>query len=348
MLKKQKLNNSFGENKRCAELKKILQQRKLFKLVCGAGNEDPEEVKRLALIFTLAGATMLDLSANIDIVDAAVEGIGQAYALAPSLGKKIRIKPYLNVSIGIKGDPHLRKAQINLSKCSKCGRCVTVCRQKAINRNCQVEKYRCIGCGHCAAACSKAAITYLDKRIDFNKILPACIQKGVETLELHAAVDDERAFLSDWKLINHFVQDNFVSLCIDRSLLSDQRLIKRVRLAQALAGKRLIVQADGIPMSGSEKDDYNNTLQAVACADIVEKSKLPVKIVLSGGTNSKTGRLAKQCGITAHGVALGSFARMIVKEFLIHDKFYKGKALIKRAVTVAEKLIAVNLKALDG
>ncbi|MDD5108778.1 MAG: LdpA C-terminal domain-containing domain [Candidatus Omnitrophica bacterium] len=343
---KRKINNSDMNRARYNRLKKILQQRKLFKLVCGAGNEDPEEVKRLAFIFTLAGSTMLDLSANADIVDAAAEGIRKAYEIAPLLGRDIRVKPYLNVSIGLKGDPHVRKAQINLDNCSKCGLCITVCQQKAISDDCKVVKYRCIGCGHCETICPKAAIQYISKRLDFNKILPLCIQRGVETLELHAAIDDDKAFLADWKIINNLIQGNFISLCIDRSLLSDEHLIDRIKMAYVLTGERLIIQADGIPMSGSENDDYNNTLQAIACADIVGKSKIPVKIVLSGGTNRKTGLLAKQCAVGVHGVAIGSFARKIVKEFISQDKFYDNKSLIKKAVSVADELIRVNLEAI--
>ncbi len=345
-MEKPRTNNSDMNRARYNRLKKILQQRRLFKLVCGAGNEDPEEVKRLAFVFTLAGSTMLDLSANADIVDAAAEGIRNAYEIAPLLGRDIKIKPYLNVSVGLKGDPHVRKAQINLNKCTKCGRCIPVCKQKAISDDFKVRKYRCIGCGYCEVICPKAAIQYINKRLDLNEILPLCIQRGVETLELHAAVDDDKAFLADWKIINNLIRGNFISLCIDRSLLSNKHLIDRIKMAYALTGERLIIQADGIPMSGSEKDDYNNTLQAVACADIVVKSKIPVKIVLSGGTNRKTGLLAKQCAVAAHGVAIGSFARKIVKEFISNDKFYDNRVLIKKAVSVADELIRVNLEAI--
>lgn len=345
-MEKRRINHSDMNRERYVRLKKIMQQRRLFKLVCGAGNEDPEEVRKLAFIFTLAGATMLDLSANTDIVDAAAEGIRKACEIAPLLGRSIEIKPYLNVSVGLKGDPHVRKAQINLNKCSKCGRCITICQQKAINDDFKVRRCRCIGCGHCEVICPKAAVEYTSRRLDLNEILPLCIQGGVENLELHAAIDDEKAFLADWKIINNLIQGNFISLCIDRSRLSDEHFIKRVKMAYALTGERLIIQADGIPMSGSEKDDYNNTLQAIACADMVGKSKIPVKIVLSGGTNHKTGLLAKQCAVAVHGVAIGSFARKIVKEFISHDKFYDNRALIKKAISVADKLIRVNLEAI--
>lgn len=333
---------------RYSKLRNILQERRFFKLVCGAGNEDPEEVRRLSLIFTLAGSTMLDLSANTDVVDAAVTGIKKAYEIAPLLGKQIEVKPYLNVSIGIKGDPHVRKAKIDKVRCNKCGRCIDSCKQGAIDGGFIVREYRCIGCGHCEAACAYRAIGYAHKRADIEKVLPLCIQKGVETMELHAATDDDETFLSDWKLLNNLIPDNFISLCIDRSLLSNKRLIERAWAAHQLIGERLIIQADGIPMSGSEKDDYNNTLQAVACADIIQKSGIPAMILLSGGTNSKTGLLARECSVKAHGVAIGSFARMLVKEYLKKEGFDTDMTVIKAAVSKAEALIKSSIEAIHG
>lgn len=37
-------------------LKNILLNRQYFKVVCGAGNEDCDEVRKLSLVYTLAGA----------------------------------------------------------------------------------------------------------------------------------------------------------------------------------------------------------------------------------------------------------------------------------------------------
>ncbi|MEI6631809.1 MAG: LdpA C-terminal domain-containing domain [bacterium] len=333
---------------RYSKLRDILQERRFFKLVCGAGNEDQEEVRRLSLIFTLAGSTMLDLSANTDVVDAAAAGIKKAYEIAPLLDKKIEVKPYLNVSIGLKGDPHVRKVKIDQARCDKCGRCIDSCKQGVISDDFTTREYRCIGCGHCEVACLQGAIGYVHRRADIEKILPLCIQRGVETMELHAATDDDEAFLSDWKTLTNLIPDNFISLCIDRSLLSNKHLIERARLAYQLAGERLIIQADGIPMSGSEKDDYNNTLQAVACADIIQKSGIPAMILLSGGTNSKTGLLSRECAVGAHGVAVGTFARMLVKEYLKKEEFDTDIAIINEAVLKAEALIKSNIEAIRG
>jgi ferredoxin len=327
-------------------LKEILKDRKFFKLVCGAGNEDIQEVRKLAFVYTLAGAHMLDLSANIDVVRAAKEGVRFAFEIAPKLGKKIRFSPYLNVSIGLKGDPHVRKAKIDLVVCTKCGLCVKKCPQEAIE-DFIVKEYKCIGCGECEKVCKFAAISFIHKRVDFSKTLPACVAEGVETMELHAVIEDEEAVFADWGLLNNLIKNNFLSMCLDRQVLSNKNLIERIRKAYEITGKRFIVQADGVPMSG-EADDYNTTLQAIACADVVRKSGIPVIILLSGGTNGKTGLLAKQCGIDANGVAVGSWARMIVKEFIKREDFDSNMEIIKKAVSVAEDLIRVNIEALSG
>ena len=62
-------------NNRSLELKNILNTEKCFKMICGAGNEDKEQVKKLAYIYTLAGAKILDVSANVDVVKSAKDGI---------------------------------------------------------------------------------------------------------------------------------------------------------------------------------------------------------------------------------------------------------------------------------
>ncbi|OGL47686.1 MAG: hypothetical protein A2W05_00065 [Candidatus Schekmanbacteria bacterium RBG_16_38_10] len=332
---------------RYEQLKQLLREGKYFKLVCGAGNEDIEEVKKLATIYTLGGANVLDLSANVDVVKAANEGVELAYELAPALGKEIKIKPYLNVSIGLKGDPHVRKALIDLEQCTSCGECRTVCPQDAIPEIFVVKAYKCIGCGKCEVVCEFEAIGYYHKKADFDKILPECIDAVVETMELHAVTEDDEATMAYWKLLNELIPDNFLSMCLDRSLLSNKHLMERVRQAYEISGERLIIQADGVPMGG-EGDDYNTTLQAIACADIVRKGDVPVMILLSGGTNSKTGVLAKQCGVNVNGIAIGSWARKVVKEFVARDDLYSNMEKLSKAVSVAEELVNVNMEAISG
>lgn len=99
-----------------------------------------------------------------------------------------------------------------------------------------------------------------------------------------------------------------------------------------------IVQADGFPMSGG-KDDYKTTLQAVATAEIVQNAKMPVYIMLSGGTNSKTAELAKLCGINYNGIAIGTFARKIVNRYIEREDFLKNDYIFNEALNIARSLV---------
>ena len=47
----------------------------MFKLVCGAGNEDCESVKRLVYIYAKAGWRFFDLSARKEILESAKEAL---------------------------------------------------------------------------------------------------------------------------------------------------------------------------------------------------------------------------------------------------------------------------------
>ena len=53
----------------------LLQSSNYFKLVCGAGNEDKNEVEYLTYIYTLAGCSGFDVSASPEILKSAKKGI---------------------------------------------------------------------------------------------------------------------------------------------------------------------------------------------------------------------------------------------------------------------------------
>ena len=152
-----------------------------------------------------------------------------------------------------------------------------------------------------------------------------------------AAIADHETTIKEWSLIANILPDGFLSMCLDRGNLSNTELKRRIKLALEVTEGRMIVQADGIPMSGS-KDDYNTTLQAIATADIIAKSKFPVFILLSGGTNSKTVELSSKCGVSFHGVALGTFARNKVYQFIKNPDFPCG-GLLENAVKEAKNLV---------
>ena len=100
-----------------------------------------------------------------------------------------------------------------------------------------------------------------------------------------------------------------------------------------------IIQADGIPMSGAD-DDFKTTLQAVATAEIVQNANLPVYLVVSGGTNSKTSELCRLCNIYPNGIAIGSWARKIVNPIISEYNFWESKELQNKAVKIASELFS--------
>ena len=300
-------------------LKELLETKHCFKLVCGAGNEDIEEIKRLVYLYAVAGCRFFDLAAK-EALD-----IAKVY------------DAYLCVSVGIKNDPHVKKAVIDYDRCVNCGACEEICPEGAIHYA-KVKKEKCIGCGRCWRVCSRAAISYISEEKDLNEVLPKIVETGIDCIELHAmGLNDEEVF-SKWKYIN----DNFeglLSICTSRGQLSDEAMVKRIeKMLENRKPYSTIVQSDGFPMSGGD-DNYKSTLQAVATGEIVQNAKLPVYLILSGGTNAKTTELAKMCDISYHGVAVGSYARKIVRRYVERPDFWTNPVVLNSALEIAKPLI---------
>lgn len=282
-------------------LKDLLDAKKCFKLVCGAGNENEEEVYNLVKLYAQAGCKFFDLCAKEEIVLAAKRAL-----------KDCGVEDaYICVSVGIKNDPHVSKAMIDTEKCVQCGKCQEICPQRAI-RYCKVKERDCIGCGRCLKVCHKGAISFYSKEKELKDVLPPIINLGVDCIEFHAMGLDEAEIDEKWAYINS-IYSGMLSICTGRGKLGDEQMVARIKkMVEGRAPYSTIIQADGFPMSGGQ-DDYKTTLQTVAACEIVQNAKLPVYLFLSGGTNSKTAELAKMCGISYNGIAIGSFARKIIK-----------------------------------
>ena len=300
----------------------------MFKLVCGAGNEDEESVKRLVYVYAKAGCKMFDISARKEILQAAKEG--QQLSGANDL--------IYCVSIGIKGDPHIKKARIIESMCTKCGNCYRNCPNDAVYSSIIIDEKKCIGCSKCFDKCPSGAIKMEDKDVNVSEILPYMVQNGVDILELHIMGHDKNDLEKKWKIIND-CKPKYASICIDRENFGNKEVLKRIKdMISTRKPYTTIVQADGIPMSGCD-DTFKTTLQAVAMAEIIQNADLPVHIVISGGTNSKTAELAKLCGINYWGIAIGSWARKIVKPYITSEDFWQNSEAQSKAVNAAHELI---------
>lgn len=315
----------------------LFKNKKCFKLVCGAGNEDATEVEKLVTLYSKAGCNFFDLCAKPEIVDAAKRGLERA---------GVKNDRYLCVSVGIQGDPHVSKALVDEKNCIKCGKCLKLCLQNALHeteKSYKVNKTRCIGCGKCAKECPKKCIKMTSEFKNLKEVLPPIIAKGVDCIEFHALGEDEKEVDEKWNDINN-LYNGPLSICIDRSKLGNERLLKRVnRMLEKRKPFTTIIQADGAPMSGGE-DDFKTTLQTVATAEIFQNAKLPIYLLLSGGTNSKSTELAKMCGINAGGVAIGSFARKIVREYIDAPDFLEDEEKFSKALKIAKELVNRSLE----
>lgn len=300
----------------------------MFKLVCGAGNEDCESVKRLVYVYASAGCKLFDLSARKEILESSKEGAKLA---------GMNDVQYC-VSIGIKGDKHITKAKINSSKCIKCSNCYRNCPNDAIYDSIIIDEKKCIGCSICEKKCPTGAISMEEKDVNYREILPYMVKNGVEFLELHIMGHDKEDLARKWQVINE-CKPKFASICIDRENFGNKEVLERIKdMISVREAYTTIVQADGVPMSGGS-DDYKTTLQAVAMAEVIQNADLPVYIMLSGGTNSKTAELAKMCGINYWGIAIGSWARKIVKQYTLKEDFWEDKNAQEKAIMVARGLI---------
>ena len=363
---------------RTLELQNLLDTGQYFKMICGAGNEDTEEVRRLAMIYTLAGAKGLDISTTPSVVLAAVDGINRAYEIADKLNIDIGIKPFIMISVGMPGDHHVRKAYIHEDLCIKCGLCVApVCPTVAIEpieikvETAFVIEEKCIGCGACSAVCPiMDCITYSHNDKLLEELLPHCIELGAENIELHAAVAETDVIMKEWETVIKSNPDGHNSMCLDRLHIGNFELKNRIEKALEMTKPGvMILQADGYPMSGGQ-DDFNTTLQAVATADVVNKNfnmrlnkktkqlqytrRKKLNVVLSGGTNTLTADLAVQGDVRFQGVAVGTFARNLIYDRIKtnypydDDNFYKDYDNIKQAYLIGKNLVDSNINKGEG
>ena len=137
-------------------LKDILLNKKCFKLVCGAGNEDTKEIEKLVALYAKAGANFFDLAASIDVIKAAKRGFKRV------IPEKEIDNYHLCVSVGTKDDQHISKARIDETKCISCGNCIESCPREAIllTEKFLINTPRCIGCKICESVCPVQAISF--------------------------------------------------------------------------------------------------------------------------------------------------------------------------------------------
>ena len=135
------------------------------------------------------------------------------------------------------------------------------------------------------------------------------------------------------------VFDGFLCISVDRSTSGDKDLVELVKtMVEVRKPYTTLIQTDGVAMSGND-DEYSTTLQAVATAQLFQNSKIPAYIMVSGGTNTKTIELANLCNVKPHAIAVGSYARKIVKKYLENKNILRDEIELNKAVKIAKNLV---------
>ena len=314
-----------------ADFKYFLDSKNCFKIICGAGNQNYNEITNLCALYASLGCRFFDINASPEAIQAAKAGF-------KFVNKEKEC--FICVSVGTKNDPHFIKCDINQNTCSACGTCEKVCLQKAIrneNNKYYIEKDKCIGCQKCLEACKNSAINRHIDEMSLTDIIPPLLEEGFDCLEYHIITDSETDIMNGWNDILSMYNCP-ISVCLDRSKFGNEQVIKCLNKMKESYNGIFIVQADGAPMSGG-KDDFRTTIQAVAMADIVDKANITPYIFVSGGTNSKTKELVKLCNIDITGIAIGSYARKIVKEYIENDHFLTDKEIFNKALDIAKSIL---------
>lgn len=289
------------------------------KIICGAANTSEEQVERIVLVYSLAGAHVLDIGPQEDIHKAAARGIEKAKLLNPDISP-----PVIMTSINAGDDKHFRKASFDLTKCVQCLECLKTC---DINK----EPEKCYGCARCVEACQHNAVKMVNLP-EHHKI------KNYNAVEIHtgkSSIEHLKAFLE----LNRPALDrtDLISISIDSGRFNNDDFIQYANAVVGLFNKKIILQVDGLSMRGGTRK--SSTLQTLSAAGILLNTGVEAFIQLSGGTNHLTQEIANMTGLNISGIGFGSFAKKIILSYIegYDEKRFMGE--LPKIVKVAENLV---------
>lgn len=285
------------ENSRSLSPDQSLQAGTWVKLICGASYQDMPTVRRLVMLYALAGVDCVDVAADGAVVAAARQGLADAVWLAEQLGDRTvypldeQSLPWLMVSLNDSEDPHFRKAHFNAAHCPPdCDRpCESVCPTTAIQfqsaQGSGVQSSLCYGCGRCLAVCPVGLIEsqpYLAQPEAFSKEQLS----QIDAVEIHTQTGHGAQFEQLWRRLQPW-QDHLKLVSI--SCPDHDQVVPYLRHLYELMGplnRPLIWQTDGRPMSGDL--GKGTTHAAIRLAQKILNAGLPGYVQPAGGTNGYT------------------------------------------------------------
>ncbi len=320
-----------------------LEEKRFFKLVCGASLNDTKMIENLSFIFTLAGANVIDLAPRADVILAARKGIEKARSYKPQT-----ISPVVMASIQLDKDPHFRKVEVNYDLCDLCNACTKICPTEAFkieNKKFIYTNERCYGCGICPSYCHVNALSMIDTKPTPKETLSEMVLLGIKSIEFHFGTGYKK-LKELWCEFRDLTKEfELLSFSIGSDLLNDTEIKEAARLCHKLAGNHVILQCDGTPMSGSfdkkAKSGNNKDNSSLHVARVIQEENLPVYLQISGGTNQDSYSRAVKSGININGVAIGSYARKLLMPYLLGLDIEEN---LQKALITAKSLVESTSK----
>ncbi len=299
-----------------------LSQRRFFKLICGGSFSDPIRLKQLIQTYSKTAISAIDISAALPVVEAAIEAL-----------ETCAKSPLLMVSFPLDTDPHFRKIELIEENCIQCGHCIPICPTQTFSlppqQTLQVDTPVCYGCGRCLPICPTEALA-LDPYTVYPDLTTVLKKPAVNAVEIHTSHADPVMIETLYAELGDLLADKMISVCLRPQELPLKQVLSFLETLKAKTPFPLIVQVDGIPMSGS--DDPTASLPALRAAQNLAPFLPPNCILtISGGINAFTASYLQQPEYhRIQGVGMGTYARQKVWDLLGHQE---------QAIQIADSLV---------
>jgi len=324
------------------QVKKALDNHRFAKVISGLGMCDPDRVRCFASLYTLAGATVIDVAAKPEVVSAAREGIDLAFEAANGQAKQI-IPPMLMVSIGLDEDPHIGAALLHRSICASCPECTIVPLKECAERPLEVRAPECPECMECIGKCPYGAITIAPAWNGQIDDLKAALDAGANGIELHVSGCDVPSLQRMVQSLEPLLSPSMlVSFSLGSQVSTVDLVLEQAKAINSWASKTpgplVVLQIEGTPMSGAPRDGKSE-LPAIELARAVLEIHPNLYVQIAGGTGLHSGALCRLMGVFVHGVAFGTAARLAVHKALSVAKVAPGDVPFERGVASASILV---------
>lgn len=313
-------------------IQQALSQQRFFKVICGASYRNARFIAHFSEIFALAGAHVIDIGAEPQLVRAVRQGIERAQQRVPELPA-----PLIMISVGINEDVHFLRVSKTEALCDSHGYCANACPHGVFVEG-TLRLENCLGCDHCVIACPEKALALVPREpLDtVDVLIRQCFAEGASAIEVHTGNGEREALRDIFRVLDPWrAQIDLLACSLGAHNQTQEELVSLAQDIAAAWGEPMIIQADGQPISG--RKGWRSTWPALVLAQALFAAEVDAFIQVSGGVNDLTREMACRENIPIHGVGTGSFARKYIG--LSPEKEVLSESDFAEAVSRAQALV---------